>query len=98
VLGSTLRCAICKRQIRRGIEEQKRVEYRLQPDGSEKIFGHQMPDGPLAKATGSLIKVIHSVHYWAETKAARRGGAHAGGAISAWEDDSIGVDHDNEDI
>lgn len=84
-----MRCATCKREIRRGVEEQKRVEYHRQDDGSVKIFGYQMPDGPLSAATGPLVRVIHSKHYWADTKDERRGGPHAGGEISAW-DDSIG--------
>ena len=82
-----MRCAECKREFRRGAEEAKRVEYRRQPDGSVKVFGHQMPDGPLSEATGVLERAIHSKHYWAGVKAERRGGAHAGGAISAWDDD-----------
>jgi hypothetical protein len=89
-----MRCAVCKRQIRRGVEEQKRVEYRM-VDGETRIFGYQMPDGPLAEAHGPLVKVIHSVHYWAEVKAARRGGPHAGGAISAQEQDSIEEGHED---
>jgi len=83
-----MKCAMCKRQIRRGVEEQKRVEYRQTPDGI-KIFGYQMPAGSLNEAYGPLVKVIHSVHYWAEVKAARRGGPHAGGAITALEQDTI---------
>jgi hypothetical protein len=84
-----MRCASCKRQIRRGVEEQKRVEYRRMPDGTVKIFGYQMPDGTLAEAHGQLVRVVHSVHYWAEVKAVRRGGPHAGGAITALEQDAI---------
>jgi hypothetical protein len=84
-----MRCQVCKRQIRRGVEEQKRVQYHLQPDGSEKIFGYQMPDGPLTSATGPLVRVMHSIHYWADVKNASRGDSHAGGAITAM-DDTIG--------
>lgn len=84
-----MRCAECKLLIRRGVEEQKRVEYHLMPDGSVKVFGYQMPDGPLSAATGTLVKVIHSRHYWANTKAASRGGPHARGAISAWQEPTI---------
>jgi hypothetical protein len=90
-----MRCAICKRPIRRGVEEQKRVEYRLGGDGKLRIFGYQMPDGPLAEAYGQLTKVTHSVHYWAGVKAARRGGPHAGGAITALEQDSIEEGHED---
>lgn len=81
-----MKCAECRRDIRRGAEEQKRVEYRLQGDGTEKVFGYQMPDGPLDVATGRLVRVIHSKHYWANLKAEHRGGPHAGGAISAYGD------------
>lgn len=60
------------------------MEYRL-VDGEEKVFGHQMPDGPLSAATGPLVRVIHSLHYWQQLKEENRGGPHAGGAITAWE-------------
>jgi hypothetical protein len=86
---------VCRQQIRRGAEEQKRVEYRRQPDGTVKIFGYQMPDGSLSEATGPLVKVIHSKHYWAGLKLANRGGPHAGGAISA-EESSIENFHDED--
>ena len=76
---------MCRRDIRRGAEEQKRAEYHRQPDGTVKVFGYQMPDGPLSAATGPLVKVIHSKHYWSTLKAENRGGPHAGGAISAEE-------------
>jgi hypothetical protein len=82
-----MKCAECKRDIRRGVEEAKRVEYRRQPDQTVKVFGYQMPDGSLEAATGILVKVIHSKHYWAQHKAQQRGGPHAGGAITAYEDD-----------
>ncbi len=90
-----MRCAVCKRQIRRGVEEQKRVEYRLQKDKTVKIFGYQMPDGPLTAASGPLVRVIHSVHYWEQVKAERRGGPHAGGAITALEQDTIEGNHED---
>lgn len=79
-------CSVCKRPIRRGVEEQKRVQYHRQADGEVKIFGYQMPDGPLSEATGPLVRVEHSKHYWARVKDERRGGPHAGGAISAWDE------------
>jgi hypothetical protein len=82
-----VKCGQCKRDIRRGAEEQKRVEYRQQEDGTVLVFGYQMPDGPLSAARGRLVKVIHSKHYWANLKAESRGGPHAGGAVSAYGDD-----------
>lgn len=70
------------------------MEYRLD-FGKVRVFGYQMPDGALADAHGQLVKVIHSVHYWQEVKAARRGGPHAGGAITALEQDSIEEGHED---
>lgn len=90
-----MKCAVCKRDIRRGMEEQKRVEYRQQGDGTVKVFGYQMPDGPLSAVTGRLVRVIHSKHYWAELKMAQRGGSHAGGAISAWDETTIEPQHEH---
>lgn len=68
-----MRCALCKLPVRRGAEEHKRVEYHQMPDQTVKVFGWQMPDGPLAAASGQLIKVLHSKCYWAAVKAERRG-------------------------
>lgn len=73
----TVKCADCKLEIRRGAEEHKRVEFRLMPDKSIKIFGWQMPDGPLTAAFGPLVKVLHSKCYWAGVKAKRREDAAA---------------------
>lgn len=71
-----MKCGVCRRDIRRGAEEQKRVEYHRQADGTVKVFGYQMPDGPLAAATGPLVKVIHSKHYWAAVKDQARQAEH----------------------
>lgn len=90
-----MKCAVCKRPFRRGVEQAKRVEYWLQPDGTTKVFGFQMPDGPLAAATGQLVRVIHSLHYWQEHKDEARGGAHAGGVIQAYAGE--GLDRDLRD-
>ena len=48
-----------------------------------------MEDGSLEEATGQLVRVIHSKHFWAEKKAAARGGPHAGGAITAYPDEDL---------
>ena len=65
------------------------MQYHRQRDGTVKIFGWGMEDGPLTAATGRLVKVIHSKHYWEAKKAAERGGAHAGGAITAWPEEEL---------
>jgi hypothetical protein len=54
-----VKCDFCHRPLS-GQDAQRRAEYRLQGDGSVKVFGKSMPDGPLAAATGRLVKVRHS--------------------------------------
>jgi hypothetical protein len=52
----------------------RRAEFRLQGDGSVKVFGPGMPGGPLAAASGRLVKVEHNGCYWAAVKRERRAG------------------------
>jgi hypothetical protein len=52
----------------------RRAEFRQQPDGSVKVFGPGMPGGPLAAASGRLVKVEHNGCYWAAVKRERRAG------------------------
>lgn len=69
-----MKCGDCQDEIRRGLEERKRVEIYTQPDGSEKAFGINMPDGLLSAATGTLRRAEHQKCWWAhknkETRAA----------------------------
>lgn len=53
------------------------VAYR-QPDGSTKIFGHLMPDGPLTAATGQLLRGWHSKCFHIVRKREARGDAVTG--------------------
>lgn len=53
------------------------VEYR-QSDGSTKIYGFQMPDGPVSKAEGQLIRALHAKCHWIERKREHRGDAVTG--------------------
>jgi len=70
-----MRCASCHRNIAAGAEAQKMVvEYR-QPDDSIKIFGYQMPDGPLSAATGRLVRGLHSKCFWVSKKREAKGDA-----------------------
>lgn len=63
------RCSkYCQREIAPGQDWRKRAEFRRQPDGEVKVFGEYMPDGPLAKATGTLVAVAHSKCYWGAQK------------------------------
>jgi hypothetical protein len=45
-----------------------------QGDGTVKVFGPGMPDGPLAAATGQLEKVKHNGCYHADRKREERAG------------------------
>jgi hypothetical protein len=67
-----MRCADCRRVIAPGEQARRRAEYRLQGDGSVKVFGHGMPDGELAAVTGQLLKVKHSGCYWSARKREQR--------------------------
>ena len=66
-----MRCHDCQKVLA-GVAFLKRAEYRTQEDESVKIFGVNMPDGPLAKAEGRLLMVKDSKCYWAEEKRVRR--------------------------
>ncbi len=85
-----MKCHECIRDISRG-DMPKRAEFRRQPDKSIKVFGINMPDGPLEKARGPLVKVLHSKCYWVVTKRVRRhGDAVTGthpGLVDAYDED-----------
>jgi hypothetical protein len=59
------------------VEWSKRAEYRRQPDGTVKVFGVNMPDGPLSEARGELVAAKHSKCYWIDAKRAKRSEASA---------------------
>lgn len=63
-----MKCIDCRRSIAAGIEAQRMVCEYLQADGTVKIFGLQMSDGPLSQATGRLLTGHHNRCYWAATK------------------------------
>ncbi len=91
-----MKCNYCLRDISSG-DMPKRVEYRRVPDakpGAAKVFriyGINMPDGPLERATGPLVKVLHSKCYWVVTKRVRRHGDAVGGThpglVDAYDED-----------
>jgi len=77
-----MKCGWCKRSISAGPEAQKMsVEYR-QPDGTTKIFGHMMEDGPLSAATGQILRAWHSKCYHIERKRESRGDPVSGRVLS----------------
>jgi hypothetical protein len=68
-----MKCSDCHRPLS-GMEAQRRAEYRRQDDGTVKVFGRGMPDGPLAAAVGQLVGVKHCGCYWAAVKREQRAG------------------------
>ena len=67
-----MKCAGCLKSVGGGEQGRRRAEHWRQGDGSVKVFGIGMPDGPLAAATGQLVKVEHNGCYWARVKKEQR--------------------------
>jgi hypothetical protein len=44
------------------------------PGPQEKVYGENMPDGPLKQAAGTLVEVRHQKCHWVVAKRVRRGG------------------------
>jgi hypothetical protein len=68
-----VKCDSCRRPFTSADQLRRRAEYRRQGDGSVKVFGHGMPDGELAQASGQLVKVKHNGCYHADRKREQRG-------------------------
>lgn len=77
-----MKCYVCHRNIRPGLESQKRIEERLvipelaevTPPAEAVLFGEGQPGGSLDKATGPLIRAWHSKCFHAGRKREKRGG------------------------
>lgn len=54
-----MKCVVCKRPISAGADALKMVVEYIQADGSVKLFGYMMADGPLTTATGQLLHAFH---------------------------------------
>lgn len=57
------------------------VEYQ-QSDGSLKLFGYMMSDGPLSAASGQLVRGWHHLCYWVAKKREARGGTVTGRVVA----------------
>lgn len=68
-----MKCSDCRRPITAGEQAKRRAEYRLQGDGTVKVFGHGMPDGELTAAVGQVVKVKHNGCYHSAVKREQRG-------------------------
>ena len=80
-----MRCRFCQRAILPGQEQRKRVQFHRQDDGTVKVFGVNMPDGPLDSATGRVEFLAHSRCYWADKKRPLRQAADTRGRATAEE-------------
>lgn len=77
-----MRCRSCQRNVAAGVEAQKMiVEYR-QSDGTCKVFGYMMSDGPLSAATGQLVRGFHFKCYWIAKKREARGSSVTGRVVA----------------
>jgi hypothetical protein len=68
-----MKCWVCHRNIKPGLESQKRVEEHLVSDEPVQ-FGEGQPGGPLDKAEGPLVRAWHSKCFHAGRKRTLRGG------------------------
>lgn len=73
-----MKCCSCKGNIAAGVEAQKRIVEHQQPDGTLIIFGYMMQAGPVAKATGRIVRAWHHKCYWIVRKREHRGDAVTG--------------------
>lgn len=76
-----MKCEECRRSVAAGIEAQRMVAEYLQDDGTAKLFGHQMPGGPIAKATGRLVNGWHNRCFHARRRRQARDDAAASRAL-----------------
>jgi hypothetical protein len=68
-----MKCIECRSTIASGIQAQRMICAYLQDDETTKLFGHQMPDGPIAAATGRLLHGWHNHCFHAQRKRQARG-------------------------
>lgn len=77
-----MKCTSCLRNIAAGAEAQKMIVEYQQPDGSVQVRGYLMPDGPIAEATGAMLRGWHSKCYWVAKKREARGDQVTGRVVS----------------
>jgi len=73
-----VKCHSCKGTIAAGAEAQKMAIEYTQPDGAVKVYGYQMPGGPLVNATGVLLRAWHHKCWHVTRKREARGDARTG--------------------
>lgn len=77
-----MKCNACKGNIASGVEAKKAIIEYQQPDGTTKIFGYMMPDGPLSQATGRIVRAWHNKHFHVVRKREAKGDAVHGRVLS----------------
>lgn len=77
-----MKCSVCKRNIAAGADAQKMIVEYAQPDGTTKIFGYMMADGPLTTATGQILRAWHHKHFHIQRKREQRGDAVTGRVLT----------------
>lgn len=87
-----MRCSHCKSPVAAGAEARKMIVEYSQPDGSTRIFGYQMADGPLSAATGQILRGWHHKCYHVVRKREARGDAVTGRTVGGgWSGYDIGA-------
>jgi hypothetical protein len=77
-----MRCASCHRNIAAGVEAQKMIVEYEQSDGSIRIFGYMMSDGPISAATGQMVRGRHHKCFWIAKKREAKGDAVTGRVVA----------------
>lgn len=87
-----LRCCVCLRNIAAGAEAQKMIIEYQQADGGLKLFGFEMPDGPITGATGAMVRAWHAKHFWMAKKREAKGDAVTGRVVPSGITGYTGID------
>lgn len=77
-----MRCTGCHRNVAAGVEAQKMIVEYLQGDGTSRLFGYMMSDGPLTSATGQMVRGWHHKCYWVAKKREAKGDAVTGRVVA----------------
>ncbi len=76
-----MKCFSCHVNIPHGVAARKMIVEYLQADGSVKVYGYMMPDGPLSQARGRIFRGYHHKCFWIRRKREARGDAVTGRVV-----------------
>lgn len=77
-----MRCCSCQRNVAAGVEAAKMIVEYVQDDGTMRLFGYMMSDGPLADASGRMVRGWHHKCYHVARKREARGDAVTGRVLA----------------